>query len=703
MGCTSSSIAAASAAAPSPPPPHVTSPRSVNELLSSSANNDDSNQSVDESSDPFAEVSPASDHMLVDIDCPLPYLDSNDFLVLYELGEGRTGKIFYGQRMIGDQTCPVAFKFFGYTEDEPSPAQIQHEIHIMASYCHLDPVPDIFGYFYDTPSGLVEGKVSQKVYPVIVMELLDGCDLYEASYIHHLITSERSLIPLFRSILKALQTLHENGLVHRDIKLENIMSLNCRTADSQAIKIIDYGSMVQLPPEDSVYRDVDIVGTIGYLAPESYDYFDYSAKSDIWQVGCCLFSLLSGMIPFRLGESHFRHAPMTGPAWEGVSSHAKDLVHLLLQPNPSSRPSIAEILGHPWMTTDTHDEPFSESYFSRVKYLALRQKMKRFFLDTKILEKGRERRKKLKKIIPLLRQMSSLSGSDSLPSHSPKNNKSYPSSPRATINDTSFPFPYSPPQTLDINITPECLQQRLSTFKLSVLKSLQSSDEQSIIDSPRTLYSNLMKDSSPPLDPQQSSVTPSLSHGYLDFETFSKLMIESDLPALASHRVFRIFDIDDKGVIHMKDFLLTMAAFYPSQSHGSFRSHWNYEEENSTELHPCKSEPENKGSPRKEYTESIARYYFDIFDLTNSGYIDLEQLKHSIGCFIDYDLSSPMTTPERHLDVYGSSWRSRSSSDLLDVQEMDIESFFAQIDSEKQGKIDFEQFLKYFKTLRRCV
>jgi serine/threonine protein kinase/Ca2+-binding EF-hand superfamily protein len=695
MGCTSSSHAL----------PRNSSPSEFGSVSSI----DDSNRSVNEtveSLDPFADI---SDDIMIDlVDCPLPYLDCNEFLVLYELGEGRTGKVFYGQRMIGDQTFPVAFKFFGYTPDEPCAVQIQQEIQIMARYCHLDPFPDIFGYFYDTHSGLVDGKVSQKVYPVIVMELLDGCDLYEASYVHHLVTSEKSLARLFYSIFKALESFHENGLVHRDIKLENIMTLNSRTADSCALKIIDYGSMVQLPPNESVYRDDTLVGTLGYLAPESYQYFDYSPKSDIWQAGCCLFSLLSGMMPFRSGDDDFRHAPMTGPAWESVSSDAKNLVRLLLQRNPSSRPSITEILQHPWMTTDSYDEPFSESYFSRVKYLALRTKMKYFFLDYKILEKGRERRRKLKKIIPLLRQISSISASDSLSSHSPKgSNSNGPYTPKGRVSIPPFSFPVSGAQTLEIDITPEALQQRLSTFKLSVLKSLQNSDDQSLSNSPRTLYSNLMLDSSPPLA-HPTSISHPLSHGYLDFETFSKLMIESDLPALASHRVFRIFDIDDKGVIHMKDFLLTMAAFYPSQSHGSFRSHWKYETENGQEV-SCVSttsscEPESEEILQDDFTESIARYYFDIFDLTNSGYIDLEQLKHSVGCFIDYDLSSPLNTPplpDRHLDVYGSSWRSRSSSELIGVQETDIESLFSQIDSEGKGKINFEQFLKYFKKLRK--
>jgi serine/threonine protein kinase/Ca2+-binding EF-hand superfamily protein len=669
-----------------------------------------SNQSVNESFDPFAESS--ENHPIDLIDCALPHLDSNQFLVLYELGEGRTGKIFYGHRKIGSHTCSVAFKFFGYTDDEPCLLQIQKEIQIMARFCHLDPIPDIYGYFYDSPSGLVDGKVSRKAYPVIVMELLDGCDLYEASYVHHLITSEKSLAQLFHSILKALQSLHDNRLIHRDLKLENIMTLDYRSADSGAIKIIDYGSMVELLSEETLYRDQAIVGTLSYLAPESYHYFDYSTKSDIWQVGCCLFSLLSGTMPFRSGDTHFRHAPMIGPAWEGVSSSAKDLVHLLLQRNPSSRPTIAEILKHPWMTTESHDEPFTESYFSRVKYLALRQKMKCFFLDSNILEKGRDRRKKLKKIIPLLRQISSVSGSDSLASHSPKGEGRNSNLPfvlgSLSPKGSSRVPPLSSPKSIEINITPEALQQRLSKFKLNVLRSLQHSDDQSpnLSSSPRTPYSSLMGDTSLLTE---SSSCPHVPHSYLHFETFCKLMTEADLPALASRRVFRIFDIEDTGVIHMKDFLLTMAAFYPSQSHGSFRSHWNYTTESGSEpLLSCTTSTLTSSCDAAEseeifsdnFSESIARYYFDIFDLTNSGYIDLDQLKHSVGCFIDYDLSSSSLT-DRHLEVYGSSWKSKSSNELIGVgSDLDIETLFTQIDSEGKGKIDFEQFLKYFKSLR---
>jgi serine/threonine protein kinase/Ca2+-binding EF-hand superfamily protein len=756
---------------------------------------------------------------------PLSCLESDQFHIMYELAGGSNGVIFCGQRLC-DET-PVAFKFFGYTDHEPSLSNIKAEIELMMSYTHLEALPKIFGYFLDTPTGLVADKVYHKPYPVIVMELLDGVDLFEASYHRHLLASERRLSSLFHQIFTALQSLHDHRLIHRDLKLENLMIVNppdhllhededlvgtdldpelgLRT---QKLKIIDYGSMVLLPTSRSgstvaklIYHDHTLVGTPGYLAPESFTYLDYSFQSDIWQVGCCLFSLLSGTAPFpsqgnQLSPS-FRHAPMTGPAWTSVSVEAKDLVQKLLRRNPTSRPTIREILQHPWMSAPAScdNKPFGESYFSRVKYLALRQKMRHFFLDTKILEKGRDRRRKLKKIIPLLRQMSSSSGQASIASNSPKGKGEGDG-----VSDTHFdlqPPPHtdfssasppaltrslSRPVAVPLNlamegISPETLQERLQNFKSVVLQSLQSTGEE--VPDSLTPHAFSMHLPSPPpnsLDalndhssrsllstPRTPTATAPAVMKFLDFDTFCRLMTESDLPALASHRVFRIFDLDGRGEINIKDFLLTMAAFYPSQSHhGSFRSHWNYEDfqpssgrslvggrdpSPSSSVGSLCSSSSPVDPNEEEFLESIARYYFDIFDLNNCGFIDLNQLKRSVGCFIDYEVDSPLnrrrnsqsgnsllshlhqhtfssqqmddepssTSPlflseedfpppsalHRQVPPTPSSPATAAAAQAELPPDMDLEPLFRLIDTDRRGFINFEQFLKYFKSLRR--
>jgi serine/threonine protein kinase len=308
MGCASSK------ATKSPSPPHLWKQYPLSPLPSPAAaagapvEKDDQNLNCFDIFDPSPGDLPYLYEMIDS--CSLAYLASDQFHIMYELAGGSNGVIFCGQR-IEDET-PVAFKFFGYTDEEPSPSHLQAEIDLMISYAHLEALPKIFGYFFDSPTGLVAGKVHHKPYPVIVMELLDGVDLFEASYHRHLIASERSLSWLFRGVFTALQSLHDHRLIHRDIKLENLMLIHPREEDSdsdcdghlqetdldpehglrtQQLKIIDYGSMVHLPDTDRVYHDHTLVGTPGYIAPESVTYLDYSFQSDIWQVGCCLFSL----------------------------------------------------------------------------------------------------------------------------------------------------------------------------------------------------------------------------------------------------------------------------------------------------------------------------------------------------------------------------------------------------------------------------
>ena len=130
---------------------------------------------------------------------------------------------------------------------------------------------------------------------------------------------------------------------------------------------------------------------IGYFAPESILRNEYSFKSDVWQAGCILYCTLCGHPAFHSDAryerqiTHMSYYPMSGPEWANISPIVKDLVAKMLLKNPDERISVADVLAHPWLTGFAPVEDLGPNFTRRVKALALRQKLKRFFLDNDIV------------------------------------------------------------------------------------------------------------------------------------------------------------------------------------------------------------------------------------------------------------------------------------------------------------------------------
>jgi serine/threonine protein kinase len=204
------------------------------------------------------------------------------YKILEKLGEGGMGIVYKAEDTKLKRTVALKFLPKGLEAHEPERARFLQEAQAASALNH----PNICT-IHDLQD--LEGQ------QFIVMEFVDGVTL------RNKIVGSRNASPLQVNdsisyaiqIGEALQEAHSHGIVHRDVKPENIM-INTKNQ----IKVMDFG-LAKLKGSLKLTKTRSTVGTLAYMAPEQIEGGEVDARSDIFSFGVVLFEMLSGRLPFR--------------------------------------------------------------------------------------------------------------------------------------------------------------------------------------------------------------------------------------------------------------------------------------------------------------------------------------------------------------------------------------------------------------------
>ena len=253
------------------------------------------------------------------------------------IGRGAFGKVNIGLNILTGRI--VAIKSFNKQNlsNEKAKRKILYETNLMR------------GLYHPSVTKILETFETDK-YMLIIMEYISGGNLQNFVKKRRKLCEKTARI-LYRQLIQGIKYIHSKGIVHRDIKLENILlDLN------NIVKICDFG-VGKLTQKGQ--KLLDQCGTPVYMAPEIIKGDGYEGfPVDVWSSGVALYIMLSGNIPFNRDKTHdLQSAIMNLPykKIDDVSESANDLLQNILEKDPNKRFTPDQILEHPWMNIGNDD------------------------------------------------------------------------------------------------------------------------------------------------------------------------------------------------------------------------------------------------------------------------------------------------------------------------------------------------------------
>ncbi|KAJ3727325.1 CAMK/CAMKL/Kin4 protein kinase [Lentinula guzmanii] len=263
------------------------------------------------------------------------------YLLLQTLGEGEFGKVKLGLHSTWGEEVAVKLIRRGNVDSAVRMSKVEREIEVLRNLKH----PNIVR-LYDV--------IETDKYIGIIIEYASGGELFDHILAHRYLR-ERDAAKLFSQLISGVWYIHQKKIVHRDLKLENLLLDRHRN-----VIITDFGFANRFE-----HRADDLMqtscGSPCYAAPElviSEGLYVGSAV-DIWSCGVILYAMLAGYLPFdddpanpdgdniNLLYKYIVNTPLSFPDY--ISESARDLLCMMLVPDPSRRASLEHVMQHPWL------------------------------------------------------------------------------------------------------------------------------------------------------------------------------------------------------------------------------------------------------------------------------------------------------------------------------------------------------------------
>lgn len=253
------------------------------------------------------------------------------------LGQGGFGKVYLGIHKKTKQKVAIKITNANGIDNAEDIDSIFTEFETVKALSHPN-IVNIINFFV----------IKKTLQTYCIMEYLEGGELLNFLQKNSKL-EEAQAREIFKQIISAIDYCHKHKIIHRDLKLENILKVD---EESLNVKIVDFGIAGLFSGRKS---EITKAGSINYLAPEIVSRKNLSASPalDVWAIGCILYAMLVGSLPFvdpseKVVMKKILESEVDFPKNSKLSPESLDLIKKMLNKNPEKRIRIIDIKQHPW-------------------------------------------------------------------------------------------------------------------------------------------------------------------------------------------------------------------------------------------------------------------------------------------------------------------------------------------------------------------